>query len=720
MANNTLLASDNFASGSLAAGWAAAPTESTGQVILGPPNYTEANTVATGAAQIWTGLTWPNDHVCEVTVTLAGASVSTFVQLLARNQGGAQYNGYVFKVTASGVWDIIVNVNGTPTILTSGTGLTIGTKDVWMGVAAGSFLGLYQNGTRIGYFYDTTFTGGSPGFGQIAASSLANNKVYSWRGYSAQQQDGIWTKKQIVLPAILGDLNGSPAGQGIQAGSVLYEGNAQILSGTVFKMWPWNVVSGSTFYAESTDGINWTRKSSAVIANVVATTIYKSGSTYYAYGQASNDAGAGNMLVYTSSDGVTWSLQSPTNVLGLGGGGAWDSQAFYAVHVFTEIAGTYYGLYAANKSGDLGFSGGLATSTDLINWTKSGSNPVTVNTFRTGGFYKSGAIYYLWLNANQPGQGNPSNPDLDPTEQVRYETTDFIHYTNPVHSAHHSQTFESLNATSGQIYCAGTPINFGGKTYQYYNTGSGDAVGALVCQIELATAPASIASIVSQNEDGTKQIASDAFTSGTGNLSANWTTPTSGTKLQIVSGNLVEATVTTTSCTMYYSGSTFTANQYSEITIGALVNNGCYMSPWVRMQPGSVAGYNMLINGAAGTAMNTGVYVCVAGTSSPIGPTPQITPQIGDVFRLLVFTGSDGFPVLQVFQNGFLILTYQDYANTYTTGQPGMSVYAGVLADSQISLWAGGNASVIPTYASGYGISRSVAQIRKRRRHSPF
>ena len=61
MANNTLLASDNFASGSLAAGWGTIPVFSGNgmcQVVNAPPMVAEAKTTAAGYGQMWTGLTW--------------------------------------------------------------------------------------------------------------------------------------------------------------------------------------------------------------------------------------------------------------------------------------------------------------------------------------------------------------------------------------------------------------------------------------------------------------------------------------------------------------------------------------------------------------------------------------------------------------------------------------------------------------------------------------
>src|SRR5260221_11361604 len=98
MANNQLLASDNFGSGSLAAGWAVFPTFSKCQVVAGSPNVTEANVVGTAAGQIWTGLTWPKDQISEVTIQAltpnansSTITLSTRINLL----NGANGSGYL-------------------------------------------------------------------------------------------------------------------------------------------------------------------------------------------------------------------------------------------------------------------------------------------------------------------------------------------------------------------------------------------------------------------------------------------------------------------------------------------------------------------------------------------------------------------------------------------------------------------------------------------------
>jgi hypothetical protein len=83
----------------------------------------------------------------------------------------------------------------------------------------------------------------------------------------------------------------------------------------------------------------------------------------------------------------------------------------------------------------------------------------------------------------------------------------------------------------------------------------------------------------------------------------------------------------------------------------------------------------------------------------PIGPAAPSTIQIGDVIRLGVSIGSDGFPSLALYQNGWSILQVEDYSNQFTSGNPGMSLEAGTaVTNAQVSLWSGGNANVIPAY----------------------
>lgn len=708
MANNLQLASDYFAGGALNPGWSAISGWSTGQVISGTPNVTEPNVLGTNAGQIWTGQSWPNDQISEVTLNHALSVTGCNVALVARFSNAAQ-SGYVAVAEGNGSLQLFSGTNGTYTqIGATQSGLTWSAQDVLTFMVAGCCLSFYQNGILRYAYYDTTYTGGGyPGYYQIAVTSLANSQVSSWRGYSLIQQDGVWQKQGVVIPATSADLSGATAGVGIQICTVLYDSNPQILSGSnVFKTWivsDWsNDATSSMYYAESLDGKSWTRRASAVLSDVTNGAVFKFGGTYYMYAQAAGSSGSGNQLVYTSSDGISWSAQSPTSVLAAGGSGAWDRSGFYNIcTIFGPIAGTYYGYYIGGASG--GFATGLATSTDLINWTKYASNPVisagsTASVIRNASA-QVGSTYYMWCTASLGSILGGTT--LDPFECVRYKSTNLTTWTLDSHSMHRQQMYESLNSVKGGLIPAAI-LNVGGRAYMWCDSSMGDASGPQIGQVSLAIAPVSIAALVTQPETATTQVASDNFS---GTLS-NWTIAPGGIALQI-SGGLLEATATASNCFEYYSAKSFAPNQYSEATIHTLLATGSYIYLVVRTQTtgSTLNGYFAQIPGPTGSSQVIfNIQRFVNGSGTVIGPNFTSTPNVGDVFRLSVVTGSDGFPVLSLYQNGFLIAQVIDYLAKFAAGSPGILLAAAsAVTNVQISAWSGGNSNVIPNYGSGHG-----------------
>jgi len=254
--------------------------------------------------------------------------------------------------------------------------------------------------------------------------------------------------------------------------------------------------------------------------------------------------------------------------------------------------------------------------------------------------------------------------------------------------------FESLNTTTGQCY-PGAIIDVGGKAYLYTmsSPADGNPPNGNIWQIGLAVAPAPIASIVTAKEEAVSFVASDNFSSGVGSLSNNWTTPVGGHALQIIAGNLCEMGTISVVCGEAYTGVTFSNDQYSEITIQILAN-GQFFAPTVRNQTASVGWYGINIVGPIGSAVNS-FYINknVGGTFTQIGPSQTITLQVGDVIRLSVVGN-----VISAFQNGFLIQQVQDNSNTFSSGFPGLGGFTTTLVQAQVSLWAGGNAGVIPNY----------------------
>ena len=161
-------------------------------------------------------------------------------------------------------------------------------------------------------------------------------------------------------------------------------------------------------HATSSDGINWTQDTAnnPVLtasepwegSNVGVPTTWKEGSIYHMiYRAGSGDTRA---LGYANStDGVNWTKYSGNPVISPGGAGEWDNQGGMDPWGVIKINSTYYLFYntVGGASGIGSRCVGLATSTDLLNWTKDLNNPL----FTAGRFcafaFKHGDYYYNLL-----------------------------------------------------------------------------------------------------------------------------------------------------------------------------------------------------------------------------------------------------------------------------------------------------------------------------------
>jgi hypothetical protein len=268
--------------------------------------------------------------------------------------------------------------------------------------------------------------------------------------------------------------------------------------------------------------------------------------------------------------------------------------------------------------------------------------------------------------------------------------------------------FESLNTNTGQCFsCSIIDNQKSGLAYLYgISTPSDQPNPPSLYQVFAAIGPAPAETIILANEDGMQQVAVDNFTSGLGNLSPNWTTVPGKTKLQIAAGPYLEASAASpANCVMYYNGAQLSNDQYSEFTIHSLVGNvNNFLFTFVRLNPATYQGYFFQFNNnSIGSFASLSIYV-LTSIATQIGPAVVCVPQVGDVFRLAVIGN-----VLSIYQNGFLIVQVQDYANTFTSGVPAMGMAVNTVTDVQVSRWAGGNVGVIPNY-SALGQSGSLRQ----------
>src|SRR5215831_5499265 len=91
MANNNLLATDTFASGSLDPSWAIITGDELPTIVGNKAQPTHVTTIASGVR--WTGLTWPSAQISEVTCGTFTQEANTFINLELRIASGS-FSGY--------------------------------------------------------------------------------------------------------------------------------------------------------------------------------------------------------------------------------------------------------------------------------------------------------------------------------------------------------------------------------------------------------------------------------------------------------------------------------------------------------------------------------------------------------------------------------------------------------------------------------------------------
>lgn len=520
---------------------------------------------------------------------------------------------------------------------------------------------------------------------------------------------GTWVDQGIVISNATGHSPFVP--------NVIYEGNAQILSGTVFKMWYSGLSTAHTYYAESTDGLAWTQyASNPVISGQCFTKIFKNGSIYYAF-TSTGSFPPTNINVYTSTDGLAWTLQK-ANALTAGGSGAWDHAVLCQMQVLDIVGGTWYAYYSGSASSTnalQNYPAGLATSTDGVNWTKSASNPVIT----TGGiqtdftFQKIGTAYYGWSQvrlADIPGA------DLAfPSDISRFSATS---PTGPwtalgTPTIYRTLTGEGVGITLGQVAdpCL---VAANGNLYMYYTA---DVNGTLGSNFTLNCAIATGLTVTQlvQTYEGVQNVPipdglslqlntlqSDNFTRANANpIGGSWSPLVTGHTAQILSNKVTSSTAGTPGDS-YFNAQTWPNDQWSQITLGT-IGSTSFAGIYVRMGTSGVQqGYAFVITGGTGSSTGWNLQKFVSGTFTSLS-TGTIGPVASGDKLTLAVVGTQ----LSAYWNGVLVVVQTDSA--LTSGSAGFEVDALTsTANAAITAWQGGSIVSAPAIPLIVGQSNSV------------
>lgn len=248
-----------------------------------------------------------------------------------------------------------------------------------------------------------------------------------------------WTKQGVVVDyGTSGQFDDAQTADGY----VLKEGEND------YKMW-YRGWDGTTYsgknnqsigYATSTDGVNWTKQGvvlsrgtggdidSVYVSNPV---VIKKDNTYTMLYHASN--GSSDTVGYaTSSDGISWNKQGLA--LPLGSGGSYDDKGMLALcMVHTDKYYFYYRALSFSSSNQIG----VATSTDLVNWTKETTcTGLDSSIFNFANVVYFRGLYYIFYTA----AGTTKNIKVASSE-------DGINYTH-ISEALYLEGSNELSATS--------------------------------------------------------------------------------------------------------------------------------------------------------------------------------------------------------------------------------------------------------------------------------
>jgi hypothetical protein len=679
---------------------------------------TQGNTWTIALVDTWNSVSTffmayaPNCKVGANTVTIAqlGSLISGAVSEYSGVFAVAPLDKTGFSDSGAGTWtsatsgNVTTNENGE--LIVAAQGNSTGPASVTLGSGFSNLQNDSGNVVSIESQVQAT-AGAIAGTFTISASSGACG-VLTFVPPADALPFNVWSPQGNVLP------NSLAGGASLGNPNVLYDTNPVVLTGNthVFKMW---CMSGTAnpfgvSYFESVDGLtSWTAYSgNPLVTNTQGTLpkIYKNGSTYYLY------IGNGTIAAYTSTDGVTFTLQNATAIAPSASN--WDNFQCFQLQVIDIIGGTWYGYYSANASPAVpatDYSMGLATSTDGIHWTKVGTTPVINARTSNFTFQKVGNIYYGWsqgkYNNTNSAQFNPALGGTSALSHIfRFSSpsvtgpwTQLISGGNNV-STYHPTIAADFAGTVGGTNQIGDPslITANGNCYLYYDTtSSGTNIrtnAAVAIGVSLAQLVAGYEGVVGAPISGAPQLnlvtqGSDTFQRANANpIGGNWSALGTFGQLQLTS-DLVEGITTSTGGADYWNAFSWPNGHWSTVTANA-GNAGSNLVAVTRSNnSGAINCYNGVFfvgAGGLGTSGSVEIQKRIAGVNTTLLTFTGLILSQGDT----LMTVANGTNIL-VYFNGIVFAGLVDSSVASGTGGAGMFIFPnGAVSVASLSAWSGG------------------------------
>jgi len=487
---------------------------------------------------------------------------------------------------------------------------------------------------------------------------------------------GIWNKQGVVIPPIPSDnFGGGVLFGGTSNICTLYAPNPQLISsnpdGNVFKAWFQG--ADNLCYAESNDGINWTRRATALMTNVGLPEIWLDSGIYYLYGTVNPQTlNFGAISAWTSTDGINFTLQSSSALVT----GTWDAAGVtYLSPFYKDNSNVYHATYSTTITGVS--NTGIATSTDLIHWT-NGAGSIASNFGGPNAKVIEGN-FCIWGGSQTIGRA--------PLTFI--QSTDLTVWTSPTVIL--PNTIPAEGALLGEGMGPASVLEANGKSYLFY-TGTDTAAGDRY-QIFVAIANEPLSSVIAGPQgmqvaltklgEDTFQRPNEAPLSDGG----NWLQGNQGAQTNLVS-HLAVSTSNANASRAYWTP-TFPDDQYSQIILASDFNSGSIVGVDVRNPAGaSNTQYEFFVQPTSWTLRSivNGSAATIASGSGSFAA--------GDVITIAIITQT-----IFCFQNTTQI-TVQTDTPGLTSGNAAIIIFDGTPGNTGITDWQGGEAAS-PSTVSG-------------------